>query len=222
MNGKEYWIAELEQTGFWFVDIPRTGSSSIKAELGKAYGPLYGKTNLIEQEYSTEQVFVDHIPAAEMQRTLGTALWDKLYTFSFVRNPWARLVSLYYYRIRKGHFGQELSFRDYVLRLRDFYAGDSCELFAYDGFYRRCSDYILDADGNILVSFVGRYENRAEDLAHIGRNIGSPDIGKLWIQKSDGQAGHYSCAYDDEMAEIVRTIYARDIALFDYDFERSK
>ncbi|GMQ87167.1 MAG: hypothetical protein BMS9Abin08_0365 [Gammaproteobacteria bacterium] len=221
MNGNEYWLAKLKEKGFWFVDIPRTASSSIRAELGKEYGPLYGKENLIEQVYRTKQVFQDHIPASHMKRILGTALWDKLYTFAFVRNPWERMVSFYYYRIRKGHFGNELSFRDYVLRLRDFYAGQSCELFTYHGFYLSCSDYILDAFGNNLVSFVGKYENRAEDLDKIAGKLGFRNIGKLWIQKSAEHQGHYSSPYDDETAEIIRNIFSRDILLFDYKFEKS-
>ena len=36
------------------MDIPRTSSSSIRAELGKIYGPPYGKMNLIEKEIIKE------------------------------------------------------------------------------------------------------------------------------------------------------------------------
>ena len=39
---------EIKANGFWFVDIPRTSSTSIRVELGQQYGPAYAKANGIE------------------------------------------------------------------------------------------------------------------------------------------------------------------------------
>jgi len=56
--------------GFWFVDIPRTSSSAIRAELGARFGRAYGKRKA-ESGYATEQVFDDHVTAFVMREALG-------------------------------------------------------------------------------------------------------------------------------------------------------
>ena len=69
-------LLQIKRNGFWFVDIPRTSSSSIKVELGNAYGAPYGKANLIESQFSTKQTIPDHVPAVYMRTHLGVESWN--------------------------------------------------------------------------------------------------------------------------------------------------
>ena len=87
---------------------------------------------------------------------------------------------------------------------------------------RPASYYILDRKGNVLVSYIARYENREHDLQLIASRIGLPGFGKLYLNKTSPGKGHYSYSYDDETQEIVRTLYAKDIQLFGYEFEDKK
>ena len=45
-------IHEIKRNGFWFIDIPRTSSCSIKVEPGNTFGPVYEKANTIDKDYS--------------------------------------------------------------------------------------------------------------------------------------------------------------------------
>jgi len=213
------WVFQIQARGFWFVDIPRTSSSSIKVELGRRYGLPYGKSNLIDHEYSTRQGIGDHIPARFMRQYLSDKSWENIFTFTLVRNPWDRQVSMYFYRLRKGHFTEKLGFRDYILRLQDAFAGNKVELFSYHAFYLGCCDYILDEQNKVMVSFVGRYENRERDIRTIGERIGYPELGKLFIQTGARDKAHYSHYYNDETREIIATLYRNDISIFGYEFE---
>jgi hypothetical protein len=71
-----------------------------------------------------------------------------------------------------------------------------------------------------LVDFVGKYENRDNDLNIIAQKIGCKQLGKLEINKSERINRHYSEYYDSETEAIIRKIYSRDIELFDYRFEK--
>ncbi|MDB4307995.1 sulfotransferase family protein [Gammaproteobacteria bacterium] len=211
-------LLQIKRNGFWFVDIPRTSSSSIKVELGKAYGPPYGKSNLIESEFSTKQTIPDHIPAIYMRKHLGLESWNGLYTFTFVRNPWDRMVSMYFYRLLKGHYSEDLTFKEYILQLKSLADGHQSVLFNYYAFYLGCCDYIFDGETS-LVSYIGRYENRENDIQKISSYLKCADLGKVCLQRSTNKSMHYSYYYDDETEDIVRRLYRKDIERFDYKFE---
>ena len=107
----------ISRHGFWFIDIPRTSSSSIRAELGMRFGKAHGKMNVMETDYATAQIIPDHTTAKEVQTVIGRPKWDKIFTFTVVRNPWERTFSMYHYRKKRGNIPKEWSFRDYVLEL---------------------------------------------------------------------------------------------------------
>jgi len=211
-------LSQIRSNGFWFIDIPRTSSSSIKVELGREFGFPYGKSNLTDTEFSTSQVIPDHLPAKYMRNYLGSEVWDGLYTFTFVRNPWDRMVSMYFYRLLKGHYSEDLTFLDYIKQLKSLADGHRPALFANYVFYLGCSDYIFDGD-NSLVSYIGRYENRESDIQKVSAAIKCPELGKLFIQKSTADKEHYSYYYDEETKEIVGNVYSNDIKRFGYGFE---
>lgn len=215
---KYYGIFQIRKNGFWYIDIPRTSSSSIKAELGKCYGITYAKTDLFEKKLSSDQIFRNHIPAMEMRKIIGAKTWNKLFTFAIVRNPWDRIVSLYHYRIHANYLSPDITFRDYILKLKQLEWGKD-GIFRYYGFYYGSSDFITDEQGNIIISYVGKYENRADVLKKIEQEIGCNELGKLFIQKASPKNKHYSVYYDEETKNIVGELYKKDILLFDYKFE---
>ena len=43
---------------------------------------------------------------------------------------------------------------------------------------KSAEEWLLDKDGNMLVDFVAKYENRQADLAYIGKKINCPKLGQ--------------------------------------------
>lgn len=212
-----YGCLSIYQHGFYFIDIPRTSSSSIKSELGKKFGKAYGKRNVTEKEHATTQIFDDHITAREMRKILGSRIWKKIFTFTIVRNPWDRTYSMYHYRRMKGKVPIEWSFREYVLALG--MSDSDNPFFRFHGSRYGLSDYILGENGEIIVDFIARYENRQDDLKIISSHIKYDGLGMLCIQRAKPDDIHYSKFYDSETKEIIRRLYAKDIELFGYEFE---
>lgn len=209
-------IKQVRKAGFWFVDIPRTSSSSIKAEFGRKFGPAYAKTNLIESEYASPQLIEDHATAVTMRSMLGRESWNKLYTFTFVRNPYDRIASLYHYLRKRNEIPCEWSFSEFVSRLVD--ADSKTPYFRFHGLRYGAVDFILDRDGAVLVDDVFRYEKRADGIRKIVNKVGIQDLGQLHIQAASPGGRQYRSIYDDQTRELVSARFAADLKLFDYDF----
>ncbi len=207
---------ELYFQKLWFVDIPRTSSSSIKIELQRYFGPIFGKKNLLDHSYIARQILPNHIPAYIMRKLLGSDQWRRLFTFTFIRNPWERMVSMYLYRKDKvKNIPHDLSFTEYIVRLQ---SERGQGLFSYHGFYYGNSDYLIDENGELLVSFIGRYENREHDLKIVADTLGISGLGEIRTQVGRDQEFHYSTYYNKETKEIVGNLYKTDIELFGYKF----
>lgn len=208
-------VERIVELGFWFVDIPRTSSTSLKAQLSERFGPIFGKKG--ETQGVMEGLVPDHTPAAVLRERMGAACWDRLVTFSVVRNPWERTLSMYLFRRHIAAESLKMDFRDYVLKLG---ARDSA-YFGYHGHYFGNSDYVLGADGEPLVSHIACYESRKEDLEAVGEAIGFAELGQGQRMISRSTHCHYSRYYDDEMVAIVADRYRTDRELFQYEFERA-
>lgn len=75
-----------------FVHVPKTGGQTVEAMLGP--GELYGVAVDVE---------LSHLGAAAV-RAHDPTFWAGAFTFAFVRDPWDRVVSEYFYRLGQEYF----------------------------------------------------------------------------------------------------------------------
>lgn len=177
-----------------FIHINKTAGSSIEAALGLPF---------------------EHKTAREKKAELGEACWNRMFKFSFVRNPWDRALSHYSYRVRTNQTGlgdRHLSFEEWARMVysdRDPFYLDSAEMF------RTQSEWLIGEDGEILVDFVGRFERLPEDFGTVCENIGvAAELPHLKRSKPAG----YREFYSDVTAELVAKYFAEDVDRFGYAF----
>jgi hypothetical protein len=212
-------VRQVRACGVWFVDVPRTSSTSIRVELGRALGAAYQKHNVLEAGYDGKRVFDAHIPACEMRQILGRETWENIFTFAMVRNPWDRTFSMYNFRRkRRPKSVAGVEFSEYIRRLA---SPDRCSdgMFDSPAYYRGAVDYVVDRAGEVIVDYIGRYEAREEAMKVVGERLGLAGFGELFLQRASPVDRHYSEFYDDETRELIAQVYARDIELFGYSFE---
>jgi hypothetical protein len=207
---------KLAQTGIWFVDIPRTSSTSIKVELGRQLGSLYGKYYDRQKGVRSGSPISDHTPAVQMRRLIGQDLWSQMYTFSFVRNPWERFYSLYRFRQASGNLPESLSFNAYVGKLDEFRFRDQHSPYSRHEYHYCMLDYLMDGNEQLLVNEVFKVEERVVGMARLREKIGFD----LSMERKEclSIAGEYRRFYDSRSREIIARFYRDDIAYFGYEF----
>jgi len=201
----------MMETDILFVHIQKTGGSSIMRGLGR-------RPNHVHK----------HRFAHELREIYTPAVWDSAYRFAVVRNPWDRLVSWWsmvnMYREAHAQGGYFNNFFAYVLgRARTFEdfilnCGDDVE--DPDGFkciFRNQIDYVIDADGQVMVDFIGRFETLESDFRHVLAETGRPATALEHVNRSRHRP--YQDYYSPKTRDIVEKAYARDIARFEYRFE---
>lgn len=177
-----------------------------------------------------------HSGVRKVRNFVGEEAWADYLKFSFVRDPFDRLRSLYFYfekmvaRRRKPHLRNALlwlpgtDFRDPLKwpGMQAFLETDS-----FSGFIRHAafstnimgarpqSFLLTDTDGNLDVDFVGKFENLAEDFAAIAARIGLDGAGLGHRNASRNRAAIPDPAEAADRA-LVAELYARDYALFGY------
>jgi len=181
---------------FVFVHINKTGGSSVERALGIPF---------------------QHRTAVELRDHLGTRRWESRFSFTFVRNPWDKVSSHYHYRVKTNQteLGRHpIPFAEWVVRAygeRDPRYVDQPRMFMPQ------VDWISDADGRIMVDFVGRFERLRSDFDEVCRRLDLRDRSLPHVKRS-GQ-DDYRRLYDAEARRVVEDRFAPDIERFGYGFE---
>jgi len=140
------------------------------------------------------------------------------FSFSSIRNPWARVVSAYHkggLRRMKALWEKEraerLTFIGYVNAIK--HDNISCPVVKWHvtPLYRH-----LVRNDEVIVDHLIRVENFQEDVNIVSDKIGIPRQKIPHINKSEHK--DYTEYYDDETRDIVAEKYAKDIEYFGYKF----
>ena len=179
---------------FAFIHINKTAGSSVGRALGLRF---------------------EHKTALEKRAELGSSRWDKRFCFTFVRNPWDRIVSLYHYRVRTNTTGLGDHSIDFKTWVRLTFGEQDPAYFNSPRMLMPQWHWIADEEGRSLVDFVGRFENLDYDFqvvcARLQRQATLPHLKK-------STRGDYRPYYDDASIEIVQDWFSADVEQFDYEF----
>ena len=178
-----------------FVHINKTGGSSIEAALKLPF---------------------QHRTAQEIRDDIGVERWQRRFSFTFIRNPWDKVVSHYFYRVKTNQTGLgdgRVGFRDWVQRA---YCERDPRFYDHAKMFMPQLDWMTDESGKVIVDYVGRFERLEEDFAaicaHTGRTAQLPHL------KPSG-ARDYRSQYDTATMQIVQRCFAVDIDAFGYSFD---
>jgi len=180
---------------FVFIHINKTGGSSVEKALNIPHG---------------------HETALEKIEEIGQKKWDEKLTFTIVRNPWDKVVSHYYYRLKTNKTNlrdNPIEFTEWVKRA---YGTQDAPYYDVPKMFMPQVNWITDKNGKILVDEIIHFENLESEfnavLEKLGKNTNLPHV-----KKSD--RGNYREYYDEDTIAIVRNWFEGDIEKFGYQFE---
>jgi len=151
------------------------------------------------------KAFYNHMPALEVRALIGDEIWNGYYKFCFERNPFDRVVSLYYWCYKTEPRPS----------MADFLKQEEIQLLSSRGI----ALYTFDGEQPV-VDKIGRYETLTHDLQEIGQRLGIPEPLVLPQAKASHRTDrrHYSEILDDECRDKIAARFRREMQLFDYRF----
>ncbi len=149
-------------------------------------------------------------------------------SFSFVRNPWARLVSIYVEKLRPDarsdhqfSRGVHRGFLRVGLRMRaDMpfaeFAEAACSLSDDETEkHLKSQSSFLVRDGRLLPRFLGKVETIVEDWRRLGRRAG---FEARLPHHNRTKHAPFASFYDGALLKLVGDRYREDVERFGYDF----
>ncbi len=209
---------------FIFFHVPKVAGLSIREALQDyAQEPEHFKirrpSKMVDGSpnpfYEIWQTILLHATTQDAQKELSEEVYDNFYKFAFVRNPWDWQVSMYHFILKEtSHRNHRIvktmrGFEDYIewiMTTKKPYARGATK-FQYE--------MLTDADGKILLDFIGRYENLKQDFSHVCQilNIEAP-----LPQLNRTVHRDYRTYYTEKTKNRVADYFRKDIELFGYRF----
>lgn len=199
-----------------YVSVPKAGNTSIKAS-------MYALP--VKEDYRAVH--------SEIRKISEHSRWSKIgdypdyFKFTFVRNPFERLVSCYENKLHSdvAGLGKTLSMLIYDRYLLGFLGKDR----GFISFARRIclipdrladkhfmsqSFSLVDKNGNVLLNYVGRLENMNADYETIRQKFNFKPLPHY--NKTKKEKRNWMDYYDLDTARRVYRRYKTDIEVFGY------
>ncbi len=198
-----------------FIHIPKAGGKSMESFFKKINSRL--RIGCLHMKASA---WVDRKKNSKKCFALSKKERESAFIFSFVRNPFDRLLSAYMYL--SGGYGNQsdikfgktlnISFEGFVKKdFLSFWEGEKFIPGRGKLHFEPMINYI-----NRDIDFIGRFENIQEDFNTVCEKIGIQ--GQQLPHKNKSRHKHYTEYYNDETQQIVAEKYKKDIEYFGYKF----
>ncbi len=223
---------------FLYVAVTKTGCHTIKQALVAS-----GMATKANKKTPSEELLwrhPQHYTALEERQLIGEEEYNKRFKFTFVRNPWARLLSFYtsIYRSREGRRQGLMTYEDAINPEKfNEWAVDTLTNRIVEKCPRKyptcdhqriihwpCLDWITDKDGKIIVDFVGRHETLKKDYKKVLSLIEAratcpmPRYVPLKRVNVSNLGFDYKHYYSDETRDLVSNHFEKDIEEFGYEY----
>lgn len=164
----------------------------------------YRKIDLLKSIYKGERLkFYHHMPAEEIKKYIPQEIWNSYYKFTIDRNPFDKIVSLYYWR------GGDKKFNS----IYDFLINDGLKGFSsYD---------IYAINGVVAVDKVYKFEDLVFFTEHLSQKLNLStkiEMPSYRAKSKSRKKVNYRDILDEKSIDLLKTIFAREIQLLGYEF----
>ncbi len=219
---------------FIYIKLRKTAGTSIEMMLSKICGendvitPL-GKEDLIRSKEKSGEArnyhfplkkywkreiaqfllgqgpacFLEHFTAQEILNRVDEEVWNDYYKFTFDRNPFDKAVSYYFWDGGDKKYG---NIKDWINN---------------GGLYSMSSYNLYSIGNRVVVDKVYKYEDMEKGLAHLTKRLNLDTPLQLPEYRAKGtyrKVKDYREVIDPESRALLEVMYARELALLNYQF----
>lgn len=148
--------------------------------------------------------YFNHMPAILVREVVGKKTWDSYFSFTIERNPWDKVVSMFFHRRNRRTTSETL--------------GE----FIRSGEFTDARNYPLYSENQSgIVSFVGKYESLVADLRYAFGVAGLPFDALSTSPKSQfrPQSDDFRSHYTELDKNAVENAFRDEIDLHGYRFD---
>lgn len=163
----------------------------------------------LRERYRFPRRFWNHMPAAAIRDKIDKETWNRYYKFSIERNPWDKMISIYYWD--PGNKRPNMSFRDFVL----------------SGQGLKSNFGLYSINGVVAVDRILRYDCLTQELSEVANQLGINDRIRDTLTMMSAKKKHRSHRsvedfYDAETRKIVDIFFGREIRLMQFNFQEDQ
>lgn len=209
-----------------FVHIPKCAGTFIERNLMQSDSFYFADShgNLLKTELKDD----GHVNIGEdKHRQLGyykenfnKVFYDNFFKFTFVRNPFDRLFSLFNYMKMQENLDllQDLSFDEWIESIYAHFMRNKCYAF-YTGYEINMLNYISLDENIIDIDFVGKFENLQNDFKKVRKKINLKNLQINEIINGSEVNCNYKTAYKSlNTRNFVEEMCKQDLEYFNYSF----
>ena len=210
-----------------FVHIPKTGGTSIEHAfsddtfsdfsnpMSSGYMAQLINPRMKQMKRSTisRLSFSDknkHWDVKKYSEEESEDIFNSYFKFSFVRNPWARVYSMFIFLRKPNSIFQKKSKEEQFLAFNNYVRSKKLCKFSNQ------FDW-LSIDNKLVVDEIYRFENLQKDFDKLCNKIGKDKIKLPHFYNSETKS-NYVDVYNDETREIIGEYFLKDIKKFNYKF----
>ena len=203
-----------------YIHIPKTGGSFIRDTLKNYYGftPYYLKrpdhnqfcrifdNSVDKHENKLFGTLLYYKTSAYLNRIMNMDenKWNNYFIFTFIRNPYDRLISGYSYCNKFN-----ISFNNFINNIPKF----NCWIYWHS--FMPQIRHIVNEKGENKINYIGKYENLYEDFNEVLNKLGFKIVHKNMV-KNKSKHDHYLKYYNDNNKLKINKILDDDLKNFDY------
>jgi len=216
-------MLEYSDRKFIFMWLPKCAGGSILTALHTYYGDRcwwYNNQwdNLVFDHQRTCVTFYhSHLPSLVQTGFLPAEWALGAFKFTFVRNPWDRLVSLYFWLKSRSYGWLPETFEQFIAAVVE--GNYPSPGWKNEEGYTQANPMLswLKPNGVWIPNFIGKFENLNEHWEALCSSLAIPYLPLPVCNTTDHKP--YQEYYTPSTRDLVLQHYAKDISAFNYKFE---
>lgn len=132
--------------------------------------------------------------------------WNSYYKITLERNPWDKVVSLYYWQ-KKINEGKDVSFENYIMKRENKWNKKDWNMYT--------------KNNNVVVDYIIQFDNINQDMHKLSDILGfnyNNELTKISLKSNIRKNNNYKDLYNTDLRDIVANSYKNVISHFNYKF----